>query len=247
MLRRVVRPVALPVVLALALAVSACGGGDDDADGSADGAATTTAPSTSTTVAAVAEATTTTAVAAAPETTVAPTTTAPATTTTAAPTTTTEPEPDPATCLVGDWIVSEDEMNVFYEAIRIGTPGLDQLSVTGFTTLSFTADGRYEYGPAFTLTLSVSGITGTGEASGAIGGTYETTEGIIVTTLDDPGIVVTVNVGGQTIDGSDMAGGFLTSSPINDAPYRCIGDTLEIDFQVDATGAERVPITLVPA
>jgi hypothetical protein len=248
MRRRLTRPILLPSVFVLALMVTACGGGDEGAgeDGGEDAAAVTTVE-TSAAPATTVEATTTTTAAAAAETTAAPTTTAPATTTTAAPTTTTEPDPDPATCLVGDWIVSEEEMNVFYEAVRGNSPGLDQLSVTGFTTLSFTAEGRYEYGPAFTLTLATAGITGTGEASGVVGGTYEVADGIITTTLDTPGLQVIVNIGGQTLDGSDIAGGFLTAVPINNAPYRCTGDTLEIDFQVDGTGAVRVPIVLVPA
>jgi hypothetical protein len=248
MRRRLLRPVLLPTVFALALTAAACGGGDgeDGGEAGADGAVTTTAETSAASTTTVESVTTTTAAVAA-ETTAAPTTTAPATTTTAAPTTTTEPEPDPTKCLVGDWIVSEEQMNVFYETVRGNSPGLDQLSVTGFTTLSFTADGRYEYGPAFTLTLVTAGITGTGEASGVVGGTYEVSDGIIVTTLDDPGIEVIVNIGGQTLDGSDIAGGFLTAVPINNAPYRCVGDTLEIDFQVDGTGAVRVPIVLVPA
>ena len=53
-----------------------------------------------------------------------------------------------------------------------------------------------------------------------------------------------VTVMGQTIDGSDLAGGLLLSDPINDAPFDCSSGTPVLQFE---TGSGRTPVALTPA
>jgi hypothetical protein len=57
---------------------------------------------------------------------------------------------------------------------------------------------------------------------------------------------VFITVGGVTIEGDDIANGFLNSSPINGVTCSCDGPAPVLDFN---TGDPKVtvPITLTPA
>ncbi|MAT03909.1 MAG: hypothetical protein CL424_02560 [Acidimicrobiaceae bacterium] len=247
------------VVPVLALSLAACGGDDGDGDDvggaaidsvSTTDAATTVPESTTTTTTTVAisgggsgDTTSTAAPTTAASTTVAPTTAAP---------TTTLPEPSPTTtaaptgdCLVGNWVISDSEMNAFYDTIEGQIDAGDvEISISGQTRLDFTAD-TFRYTPAFTLTLDVVGQTGEGVTSGSVGGTYVGDDGLLTTTLTDSNLDVTVTVMGQTFNGSDMANGMLNSFPIIDSPYTC-GPNPTIMFKTSVDGV-RHPVTLTPA
>ena len=244
---------AVPV---LALALAACGGGDDDGD--AVDAVTTTAPETTVPASTVSDTTVpdpTTSSTVAPvaggsssdttatPTTAAPTTAPPAPSTAAATTpTTAAPSPD---CLIGNWVITDSEMNAFYDTIEGQIEGGDvEFSITGQTLLDFTAD-TFRYTPAFTLTLDVVGQAGEGVTSGSVGGTYVGEDGLLTTTLTESSLDLTVTVMGQTFDGSDMANGTLNSFPIVDSPYTC-GPNPTIMFKTSVEGV-RHPVTLTPA
>lgn len=241
-------PVAL--ALAAALAVTACG---DAADDAADSASTSTSTSITSTTAAggSAEATTTTAAPAttaatttSPTTTQTPTTTTAVTTTTATSTTaTTTVAPDDGECLVGTWVVTEEQMNVFYDALEAEMDAPAELGVAGQAVLDLGPD-TYEWRPEFVLELTVAGTTGTGDASGSITGEYVTADGVITTMSEVNQLELIVEVGGQTIDGSDLGNEMLNSAPINDAPYECADGSVTIWF---STADGSVPIALAPA
>lgn len=246
------RWMAVPV---LVLTLAACGGGDDDAGSSID-AVTTSAPET-TAPETTAPAPTTTdapsgggggggaATTAPAETTTVPTTAPPTT----APTPTTVPPttaaPTPGGCLVGNWVITQDEMNAFYDTLEatVGAP-LD-ITVSGQTLLDLTAD-TYLYTADFDLVVSAVGTSGEGQSSGTVSGTYTADDGVIVTTLGSSNLSVIVTVGGQTLDESAFANGLLGSVPINDAPYDCSGPTPVIMFETADPGV-RHPVTLTPA
>lgn len=224
-----------------ALALAACGGSDGDS--SAD------------TVDSTAETTTTvepTPATDAPATTAAPTTDAPATTTApAAEPPTTEPapsaEPDvDGSCLVGEWVVSEEEMNKFYDGIEETVDAPLTLSVEGSAPLTFNADGTYRWDPDFILTVEVAGTGGTGEASGDITGNWSASEGVLTTESDINALEVSITVAGVTIDGADLANGFLNSSPINGVTYSCEGPMPVLDFLTGDPDVT-VPVSLMPA
>ena len=245
---------AVPV---LALTLTACGGGDDDASGSIE-AVSTTAPDTTTVDTTAPETTapaTTTTTTIAPSsggggsvtTTPAPTTAPPVTdppATTTAPPVTDPPAPS-ADCLIGNWVITQDEMNAFYDTLEatVGAP-LD-ITVSGQTLLDLTAD-TYEYTANFDLVVSALGTSGEGQSSGTVSGTYTADDGVIVTTLGSSNLSVIVTVGGQTLDESAFANGLLGSVPINDAPYDCSGPTPVIMFETADPGV-RHPVTLTPA
>jgi hypothetical protein len=159
--------------------------------------------------------------------------------------TTVEESPDPTdpACLVGDWQIAEDQMQSFYDATTGEVEGIT-FEVVGGVDLSFTVD-EYRYTSDFTLLLDVEGAgSGEGVATGGLGGSYTAEDGVITTTLVDNDLAVVVTVLGQTIDGSDLAGGLLESDPINEAPFDCSTGNPVLQFE---TSTGRTPVELTPA
>ena len=149
---------------------------------------------------------------------------------------------DPA-CLIGDWVVTEDQMQSFYDAISAETEGVT-FTAEGFAGLSFTATD-YRWTPEFTLLLEISDIQGQGVTTGTLGGTYTAADGIITTTLGDNNLSADLTVNGMAIDGSELLGSFLSADPINDTPYDCSEpDSPVLQFE---TSTGRTPVVLARA
>ena len=231
------------LMVTLTLTVASCGDSDDDSAGDTSettesAVATTAAPETT------AEATT------------APATDAPTSTAEEASTTIPEAPADttPATdapvapagedCLVGEWVVTQDEMNAFYDAVEANVDGVT-FEIIGEAGLTFT-ETQYVWGPDFDLTLTVAGLEGNGVAGGSISGTYTTADGVITTTLESSEMTMQISMGGTVMDASDIGNDFMTSVPINDAPYSCETGVPVIDFET-GDGTPRHPVTLIPA
>lgn len=229
----------LAAVLAVA-ALAGCGGSDDDATISAD-----TEVETSTTVIAASSAT-----AAPSPTTEPPTATDPPATD--APATTDPPPPpteapvDDGACLVGDWVVTEAQMNAFYAGLMSTLEAPLTIDTVGFAALSFAADGTYGWAPEFTLSVEVAGQAGTGVAGGSITGQWTAVDGVVTTASEVNALEVTVEVNGISFDGNDLANGLLNSSPVNGVTYSCDGPTPVLDF-ITSDPAVTVPVTLTPA
>ena len=213
-----------------------CGGSDGDSGAAASSTthATVVADSTS-------ESTT-------PESTEAPVTTSrvadpPATT--QAPTTT-APGPDDGDCLVGDWVVTQDEMNGYYDSLMSTMDAPLTIDVVGSAPLSFAADGTYGWAPDFALAVEIMGQRGTGDTGGTINGNWTADDGVVTTASDVNALTVSISVGGVTMAGDDFANGLLNSSPINGVTYSCDGPTPVLDFMT-GDDAVTVPVTLTPA
>lgn len=159
-----------------------------------------------------------------------------------------EPAPSGADggCLVGDWVITNAEMNGYYDALETTLPGGGvAIDITrGEVRLSFT-DTDYVYTGDFDLTLDAAGQTGTGVTTGTVNGTWEVVDGRIQTTLGESNLDVSVTVAGITLNGSDVANGLLDSVPIVNSPFDCAEPT--IGFLVDEPTDARHDITLTPA
>lgn len=149
---------------------------------------------------------------------------------------------DPA-CLIGDWRITQDQMQVFYDAVSASTEGLS-LTIVGDTGLSFT-EADYLYTPGFTLQLEVAGVSGEGVTTGSIGGTWTAADGIITTTVGDNSLSTIVTINGVTQDASSTIGAIIASDPINEAPFDCTDPSAPV-LQFD-TGSGRVPVALSAA
>ena len=145
-------------------------------------------------------------------------------------------------CLIGDWYIAEDQMQGFYSGVSGTTEGLN-ISVEGGTGLSFT-DTTYTYTPDFTILLEVAGSEGVGSITGAID--YDATESVITTSHEESDIAVTVSVGGVSVDGTDLTQSFISSAPINSAPYECGTDGPIIQFST-GDDSPTVAMQLSPA
>ncbi len=149
---------------------------------------------------------------------------------------------DPA-CLIGDWLITEAEMQSFYDAVSGSTEGL-QLTIDGDTGLSFTADS-FTYTPDFTLRLDIAGVAGEGVTTGSLSGGWSAADGVVTTTVGSNDIDVQVSIAGTEVDASDSVGSIIASDPINQAPFDCsvpAAPVLQFDTGTDA----RVPLTLSP-
>ena len=152
---------------------------------------------------------------------------------------------DPS-CLVGEWIVTEDEMNGYYDSIEGSFPEgpAPTFDIAGNVLLTFT-ETDYIYVADFDLTLDVVGQSGTGDTRGTVSGTWDVVDGLVVTTLGSSDLDVSVNIGGVTLSGSEFANGLLDSAPINDAAFDCAGPT--ISFQTGEVDGPGHAVLLTPA
>lgn len=146
---------------------------------------------------------------------------------------------DPA-CLIGDWLITEAQMQSFYDALSSEIDGLS-IAIAGDTGLSFTSD-TYVYTPDFVLTLEVSGIEGEGDTSGSLSGSWTASEGVLTTEVGENSLATQITVLGVTQDGSELLGSFITSDPINSAPFDCSDPAAPVLQFETSTG--RTPIVL---
>jgi hypothetical protein len=228
--------VGLVSALALLAGVTACADGDDDV-----GSVTSTTEATvETTDGSLASGTTEVTE---PEPTDPPVTAAPEPTD---PPATEAPAPDTGDCLVGDWVVTEEQMNAYYAGLMGTLEAPLTITTVGSAPLSFRADGTYEWAPGFALTVEVAGASGTGDVGGTITGNWTAAEGVVTTASDVNALVVQITVNGVVFDGADLANGLLNSSPVNGVTYSCDGPSPVLDFQTADPGVT-VPVTLTPA
>lgn len=151
-------------------------------------------------------------------------------------------EIDPVTCVLGEWTISEAQMQLYYDQVSAGVDDAT-FTVHGTTDLVF-GDTEYAYFPGFTLELDLSGTQATATMFGSIDGDYVVDRGEITTNNDHNFMSLTVEAAGFTMDGTELASEMLSASPVNSATYECrSGPELVIDMD---TGYGRVPILLVP-
>lgn len=149
-------------------------------------------------------------------------------------------EPAGADCLVGEWQISEEVMQSYYDSLDAPV----DFTISGGTGLAFTED-KYSYTPDFTLTMDIAGQRASGAATGTVTGEYTATDQVITTTNDKNELEMSIEVGGQTIDGGDLAEDFIASVPIASAPFECTPEGPVIMFGAGSAG--RTPVQLTPA
>ncbi len=232
------------VIALLALVAVAVGCGDDEAASvPSDASAVPAAPTTENAVPTTGNAVPATVASTTPAPTTAPAATDPPVA--AAPASTAAPaEPaDDGSCLVGDWVVTEAQMDAFYDGLMTTVEAPLTIDTVGSAPLSFRSDGTYEWAPAFDLTVEAAGQVGVGVVSGSITGKWSAADGVVTSTSDLNDVMVSVTVAGVTFSGSDLANGVLNRSPVSGVTYSCAGPVL--DFQTADPGVT-VPITLTP-
>jgi hypothetical protein len=143
-------------------------------------------------------------------------------------------------CLVGNWTIGQDQLNAFYDQVAAESGEGLSFDVEGDTALNFTAT-TYEYLPRFSLVLDMAGTSGRGDVTGSVRGDYTAADGILTTENDTSDLNLQVDVGGVTMDGSELGNEIIASQPINDVTYRCEAGAPVIDFK---TGSSTIPLTL---
>lgn len=150
---------------------------------------------------------------------------------------------DPPACLIGDWYISQDELQVFYDSVSDATDGAVSFEVEGDTGLSF--DGSaFAYTPDLVLTIQTPATAGVATLTGSISGGYEADATTVSTTNETIDVDYDYVVDGVTQDASVIFGSALLGSPINGGDYACSPDGPIISFD---NGFGRVPVQLVVA
>lgn len=221
------------------LLLSGCGG-DDDAG----------VPTSATEVAISATAATTEPVVTQP--TSAPTTPAPTTPATNAPTTPATAAPTTASpvevsCLIGEWIVPDAELDAYFDVIAQNA-SFDSIDNDGVIRLTFTAD-TFEWAQDFELTMVVDGQQYVGTYGTTLAGTYADSGGVLAAT----GEPTTTGDSLITRDGSpvepdsvgDLFVDIVVPRPLDSLPYSCDGPAIVLPAGPRA-GAEHT-LLLTPA
>jgi hypothetical protein len=150
---------------------------------------------------------------------------------------------EPPQCLVGDWTITQDELQVFYDSVRDATDGAVSFVVEGDTGLSF--DGSvFAYEPDLTLTISTPATEGVATLAGTISGGYIADSTTVTTTNESVDVTYDYVVGGVSQDASAIFGDALLGAPINGGDYECTPTGPLISFD---NGFGRVPVQLIPA
>lgn len=149
--------------------------------------------------------------------------------------------PAPGDCLVGDWVLADDQMQAFYDQVNAD---LTEYGIvydpTGTAGLSFADDGTYAYTPNLTLAVDIAGLPAEATMSGTLAGQYTADATTVTTDHDTNGLTMDVTVDGVAMDGTPVTEQIL-ASPIASSAYDCSGDTPVVQF---STGPATVPLTL---
>jgi hypothetical protein len=149
---------------------------------------------------------------------------------------------EPPKCLIGDWYISQDQLQVFYDSVSDATDGAVSFIAEGDTGLSF--DGtQFEYTPDLRLDISTPATEGQATIAGSISGGYEADATTVTTSNETVDVDYEYIVGGVAQDASLLFGEALLGSPINGGEYTCTPDGPIISFD---NGFGRVPVQLVP-
>lgn len=149
-------------------------------------------------------------------------------------------------CLVGAWVVTDEQMNAFYDGLMTTVDAPIGIVATGSAALTFDDDGTYTWAPDFDLAVDVAGTAGTGVATGSITGSWTVADGVVTASSARNELELSITIGGTTITGSDLANGMLNSSPVSDVTYSCASDAPVLDFAT-ADPDVTVPVILTPA
>ncbi|MFT4213626.1 MAG: hypothetical protein QM622_02465 [Microbacterium sp.] len=165
--------------------------------------------------------------------------------TSVATTSTAEPSPDPvptgAACLVGSWIMGEDELAGFYADINDTMAGSGvRFTPTGSATMTLDADGAYSWAPEAEVAAKASGVTILVTFAGELTGTYSATdEHLTAQTVVADDLVITATVEGVETDAGEITDE-ISQAPLSDAAYTCTSDTLTMVSEVSGGSAASV-------
>ncbi|GAA1743889.1 hypothetical protein [Microcella frigidaquae] len=149
---------------------------------------------------------------------------------------------EPPECLIGEWTITQEELQVFYDSVRDATDGAVTFVVEGDTGLSFT-EADFAYTPDLTLTITTPATAGVATLSGSIAGGYTADTTTVTTANETVDVAYDYIVDGVAQDASVIFGNAVLGAPINGGDYECTPAGPLISFD---NGFGRVPVQLVP-
>jgi hypothetical protein len=156
------------------------------------------------------------------------------------------PAPDSGECLVGERVVTEEQMDAFHSGLMSTLEAPLTIDTVGSAPLAFAADGTYEWAPGFTPTVEVAGASRKRRSRRRDHRQRDRHRGVVTTSSDLNALVVSITVNGVVFDGADLANGLLNSTPITGVTYSCAAAAPVLDFKT-ADPSVTVPVTSTPA
>ncbi len=155
-----------------------------------------------------------------------------------------QPPPNGAACLVGEWVVADDELKRYFATVA-DHAGFESIVSIGVVRLSFT-NTTFTWVNDYALSMTVAGTTYESVLSGGISGTYRESDSVIQGTVDHDGRTGTITQGGEPVgDVGDLFSGINPSQPMDGLLFTCTGPALMVQAG-PLVGARRA-VTLTPA
>lgn len=171
-----------------------------------------------------------------------PTTTTTTTSTTPPPPPTQAPAPNGARCLVGNWVIADADLDVYFDVVAVNA-AFQSIDSSGVIRLSFTENG-FRWTDEYSLTMQVDDVVYESTSSGSFEGSYTEAGGVLTGTVgrDDRGGTVTHD--GQPVgDVGDLFVGINTAHPMDSLAFSCDGPVLVVDAGPSAGARHAVPLT----
>lgn len=164
----------------------------------------------------------------APPTTAPPKPTPPPTTTPPKPTV---PPPAPvngARCLVGDWVISDTELDAYFDVVAVNA-AFESIDNDGVVRVSFTDTG-FVWTNDYELSMTVADVDYASVSTGSFAGSYTEANGVLAGTVerDDRGGAVTQD-GKPVGDVGDLFVGINPARPMDSMPFSCDGPVLMME------------------
>ena len=168
-----------------------------------------------------------------PEPTTAPTTAPPKPTpppTTAPPKPTVPPPAENgARCLVGDWVVSDAELDAYYDVIEAGA-AYEAIDSNGVIRVSFTETG-FTWTNDYRLAMTIADGDYEYVSTGSFSGSYTEANGVLAGTIERDDRLGTVTQDGKPVgDVGDLFVEIFLARPMDSMAFSCDGPVLMLEY-----------------
>lgn len=151
-------------------------------------------------------------------------------------------QPNGAACLVGDWTISDAELDVYFDIVAQNA-GFQSIDNDGEIRLSFT-ETSFEWTNDYTLTMTVGDVTYESRSTGSFYGAYSEAGGVIKGMVIRDNRTGTITQDGQPVgDVGDLFAGIQPARPMDSMMFSCTGPILMLQSGPVANAHHTVRLT----
>jgi len=147
-----------------------------------------------------------------------------------------------ADCLLGDWVVSDTELQTYYTTVAASS---------AFDTIDSSGEVRISFGPTtftwtneYVLNLTIGANSYTAELGGQLSGTYTADSSQLTGIIDhDTRSGIFTEDDNAIEDAGDLFVGVIPTRPLDTTEFSCDGPTLNIAVGPRATSTRQITLT----